>query len=87
MPTKSNKGDKEVIYQVKLIHDPIKLNYWHAELTIFDFIGQPLDRNKKANYLKELLFKRIKELLIRNSYDKVELIPEISPNDYNRLYS
>ena len=29
LPTKSNKGDKEVIYQVKLIHDPIKLNYWY----------------------------------------------------------
>lgn len=75
----------DVTSRTKVIHDPVKLNYWHVEYSIEDFKGVPFP-SKKPSVYQSVLFKKIYvDILIANSSSKVDFNFSVPPKHYRRF--
>jgi hypothetical protein len=80
---KLNEGKYEFKALSRLIHDPVKLNYWHMELNIFDFQGSPMEY-KGSSYQKTLFKQVISDIISANSYREMPDFVEIPTSFYKK---
>lgn len=65
-----NEGKYEFKALSRLIHDPVKLNYWHMELNIFDYQGSSMEY--KGSAYQKVLFKQVvSDIIAVNSYKEI----------------
>lgn len=66
---------------VKIVHDPTILNYWHVEYNIFDFKGETI-KHKKSKYIEQLCLDILTDIVSVNAYPDVKEITMIPENFY-----
>jgi hypothetical protein len=73
-------GEFNLEGKIKLLHDPLNLNYWHAELNIIDFKGDSM-KFKRSKYIEKLCSEIIVNIICINSYKAEPCITSI-PKQY-----
>ncbi len=80
-------GKYELKALSRLIHDPVKLNYWHMELNIFDYQGSSM-KYKGSSYQKVLFQQVISDIISVNSNKEVPDYIKIPTKYYkNTIFS
>ena len=76
---KYSKSKKELNYKIEIKHAPTNLNYWHIELTLWDYnIGDKTKIKDAGSKWKEALCKQaLTDVLVANAYSEISDLEEI----------